>query len=839
MPVIPTYPGVYVQEVPSGVRTIVGVSTSVCLFMGRTAKGALFEPVEILSYTDFTNVFGSDETAGQLTTYVKLFFLNGGTDCWVMRIANGAGTSTVTLLNEIAQPVLVLTAKDEGAAGESIRAIVDYNTLQPEAAFNIQLFRWQVDSSGNRVRTGIEAWTNLSMDPNSPLYAVDTITNNSKLVDAALPGAMPPLTPAFSLSGRIVNIGGGFQAAWQQRFGTTQAGTMPPGPNQFQISVGGSPYAQVSLAGVVVTASPATTAMGPGSIGDAIESRFAMLGIPNIQVQVDFVPGPIAATQQLRIARRNTPLGASNDIYIRPGDSPDLAVPLMLGTAQGGIEISSFSRYRPAPNGITYDISELTGAPPLSAEFNELGAVLQGNWTGIQLPVVMDTLVPGVLTVPLTAPPPPPNVITTAAGQAFIKDNYALPAPPNNPPNNNNDGIREKLAIIVNLINSYVPPPPPPPAKGYLFLWKASTSGYRLTLTPSYADDNFFAATNPATGFDTPGAPALFVNRFTNNVQMYSLGQAGNNVGGFQQNPGTAATDGNAPVAVDYDTAYQIAKDQIDLFNLMVLPPDAAGPITDIYPNASVFCQSRRAFLIMDPMMTGANAWTDFQKAAAGVAAVRIGVSKQYSAIYYPRLMVDVNGLRKPVGPAGAMAGLYARTDSTRGVWKAPAGTQADLRGATGVEYLLSDPSNGVINPRGVNAIRAFPEGIVSWGARTNDGDDNFASEYKYIPIRRLALYLEESLYRGLKWVVFEPNDEPLWAQIRLNVGAFMHNLFRQGAFQGTKPSDAYFVKCDGETTTQNDRNLGIVNIWVGFAPLKPAEFVILYLQQMAGQIEV
>ena len=109
---------------------------------------------------------------------------------------------------------------------------------------------------------------------------------------------------------------------------------------------------------------------------------------------------------------------------------------------------------------------------------------------------------------------------------------------------------------------------------------------------------------------------------------------------------------------------------------------------------------------------------------------------------------------------------------------------------------------------------------------------------WKYVPVRRTALYIEESLYRGLKWVVFEPNDEPLWAQIRLNAGAFMHNLFRQGAFAGKTPREAYFVKCDRETTTQNDVNLGIVNILVGFAPLKPAEFVIIKLQQMAGQIE-
>jgi phage tail sheath protein FI len=180
-----------------------------------------------------------------------------------------------------------------------------------------------------------------------------------------------------------------------------------------------------------------------------------------------------------------------------------------------------------------------------------------------------------------------------------------------------------------------------------------------------------------------------------------------------------------------------------------------------------------------------------------------------------------------------------ARIDSSRGVWKAPAGTEADLRGITGLEYKFTDEDNGVMNPHAINTLRSFPNGIVNWGARTMDGDDDFGSEYKYIPVRRTALYIEESLYRGLKWVVFEPNDDPLWAQIRLNVGAFMHDLFRQGAFQGKTKQEAYFVKCDSETTTQNDINLGIVNIWVGFAPLKPAEFVILTLQQMTGQIQV
>jgi phage tail sheath protein FI len=188
--------------------------------------------------------------------------------------------------------------------------------------------------------------------------------------------------------------------------------------------------------------------------------------------------------------------------------------------------------------------------------------------------------------------------------------------------------------------------------------------------------------------------------------------------------------------------------------------------------------------------------------------------------------------------PSGMVAGVMARTDAQRGVWKAPAGVDAGVAGIQGLSINLTDLENGTLNPLGINSLRSFPVyGRVVWGARTMRGADQLADEYKYLPVRRLALYIEESLYRGTQWVVFEPNDEPLWAQIRLNVGAFMQNLFRQGAFQGTTPREAYFVKCDKETTTQNDINLGIVNILVGFAPLKPAEFVVIKLQQMAGQI--
>jgi phage tail sheath protein FI len=127
--------------------------------------------------------------------------------------------------------------------------------------------------------------------------------------------------------------------------------------------------------------------------------------------------------------------------------------------------------------------------------------------------------------------------------------------------------------------------------------------------------------------------------------------------------------------------------------------------------------------------------------------------------------------------------------------------------------------------------------GNVVWGARTLHGDNSRGSEWKYVPVRRMALFLEETLFRATQWVVFEPNDEPLWAQIRLNIGAFLQGLFRQGAFQGRTPREAYFVKCDRETNPQDQINLGIVNIFVGFAPLKPAEFVVIKIQQIAGEL--
>jgi Bacteriophage tail sheath protein len=306
---------------------------------------------------------------------------------------------------------------------------------------------------------------------------------------------------------------------------------------------------------------------------------------------------------------------------------------------------------------------------------------------------------------------------------------------------------------------------------------------------------------------------------------------------------GDQAEDDVIPAADDGTGVYALAK--ADLFNLLVIPPfktGAGNAVTSAAKGrAAAFCQDHRALFLVDPDPT----WDDpSDLTSSGAYATYIqGIAsdaRKNAAIYFPYVRnpdPEQGDAIVEFPPSGAVAGVMARTDATRGVWKAPAGLDAGLA-VLDLKAKLTDDQNGILNPLGVNCLRIFPAaGNVVWGARTLAGNDALASEWKYVPVRRLALYLEESLFRGTQWVVFEPNDEPLWSQIRLNVGAFMQNLFRQGAFQGQSPRDAYFVKCDSETTTQNDIDLGIVNILVGFAPLKPAEFVIIRIQQIAGQV--
>jgi phage tail sheath protein FI len=289
------------------------------------------------------------------------------------------------------------------------------------------------------------------------------------------------------------------------------------------------------------------------------------------------------------------------------------------------------------------------------------------------------------------------------------------------------------------------------------------------------------------------------------------------------------------------------ALDKVDLFNLLCIPPDSFDPQAsesdrdtdnEVYQALAVYCVKRRAMLILDSPVRWTEsarrgAFSEIQPTDFGIE----GEAGRNAAVYFPRVVEadSLNRSRPMVMPAcGVIAGVFARTDNSKGVWKAPAGIDAGISGILQLEIALTDAQNGILNPIGINCLRSFPTiGHVIWGARTLRGADVFNDDYKYVPVRRLALFIEESIDRGTKWAVFEPNDETLWALIRQSVADFMYNLFRQGAFQGMTPDDAYFVKCDNSTTTPEDIEQGLLNILVGFAPLKPAEYVMIQIQQM------
>ena len=341
------------------------------------------------------------------------------------------------------------------------------------------------------------------------------------------------------------------------------------------------------------------------------------------------------------------------------------------------------------------------------------------------------------------------------------------------------------------------------------------------------------------------------------NVQQYKLGlAAGGDIGALMRS--TEGFDGNKPGAADIIGSRGVephtgiyALDYTDLFNILCIPCaaklDDDTQVVAVVSDALKYCGDRRAFMIIDLP----DKQNDTQKVKDWLDAHGSFRNKN-AALYFPRPQNPRpdERVQPALGRRQRHDGGDLRPDRLR--TRRLEGAGRDRGGAARSERVrLCSRSGG--HAEGAKAQRRRERHAqpachqlsahvpdlrrVAWGARTLVGADQIGSEWKYIPVRRLALMLEESLFRGTKWVVFEPNDEPLWANIRLNVGAYMMSLFRQGAFQGTNPKDAFFVKCDAETTTQDDRNKGIVNILVGFAPLKPAEFVVISIQQIAGDL--
>jgi hypothetical protein len=774
MPSVLTYPGVYIEEIPSGVRTITGVSTSVTAFAGTAKRGPIDRAVRILSFADFERTFGGLVADSELGYAVRQFYQNGGSEAFVIRLAKNAGAAVAELVDGAARPVLRLTARDVGAAGNNVEVRVDHDTGNPASTFNLTL----VYTSSNAAENRSESFADLSMNRNEPRYAVDVLNDGSALVQAErLVDAATVLAAVrgTSRSGDLTDAGGLLVDV------TT---LVDAAHNRLQVSLNGEPPVEVVV-------NPNALA-GLASNQDRIDALCAAITTQVAAVHAGFTCAPDPASpNSVRLLLTSHAAGEGSSVRVLPGSSNDASVRLKLGAAGGGVETDAVAQVRPVAvptgatlTGIVVTNSDLTGTPAAGNNSIRIG---------------LDGAVPELLTL---------TYDLTGAGT-----------------------LGPRLTrIAANLEQRVRAMRPGSPA--YAGFTATVSGGNRLVLTSGGRG----AGSSVEVGAGDAGTLAAALG-LTGAGVVSTLPTNRMLTGGTEQTFNDSDPGFYGFYIGDRATRKGIyALDSVDLFNLMVLP-GVGNP--GVLADAAAYCRERRAFLIVDAPRSA----TTPDAISALVQGPTLPKTDR-AAIYFPWIEIAdplKGGRPRPTPPSGTIAGLYARIDSTRGIWKAPAGTEATLNGVQGVVgQPLTDGENGVINPRGINAIRVFPGiGPVAWGARTLRGDDKLADEWKYIPVRRLALYIEESLYRGTQWVVFEPNDEPLWAQIRLNLGAFMNNLFRQGAFQGKTPAQAYLVKCDSETTTQNDIDLGIVNILVAFAPLKPAEFVVIRIQQKAGQIAV
>jgi uncharacterized protein len=886
MPVTPTYPGVYIEEIPSGVRTITGVATSVAAFIDFFKQGPTNEPVQLFSMADFEREFGGLDPQSEASYAIQQFFLNGGGEAWVVRVASDSldGTNVpnraavyiddaplATLPGTAAEAanaaVLIVSAANEGKWGNHLRVQVDYDTLQA-GEFNLLVSEYVTIGSRTTVARN-EVFRNLSMVAGQTNFA-ETVINDpdsgSRLIQVEVRGTTPPAPPLINgtLSGEhtadptipaaprmIVSLANG-------------AATTTSGPLPLAIAPGAQPLTAIApaLQAAIRAAYPANPAFSGAQVevlGNRLHVRTGP-GDPRNRLGFQSVPANEVA-DNLRLTtdaavRTSTLSGVHTD-------EPEIPIgPEVEVTIGGTTQIASLSF--PPEIALPVQVPLAQIAPVLEEAIQ--GASGGVAFTGARVVVQGDRL------IVMSGGAAPGSEVTFAAGgtadalllsaavvrQATLSgehtENPTVPIAPTVQVTIGDTGVTVILPLPLSTV---LPADLPldeiaPVLQGAIRAARPENPAF-ADATVAVLDDRLFilpGAANPGgeVGFATAGGSDVADDlRLTAaagvNVQEYTLGQ--NAIANTAQIFAVAGSAGLPPDATaligsESDKTGIYALENVDLFTLLCIPriadlaPEQAQAVTAV---AQAYCERRRAFFLMDTPRE-----IDEPREIRNWLSANNGLRHRNAALFFPRLRIPdpLNEFRlRSVGASGTMAGLFARTDSTRGVWKAPAGTEATLRNVPDLEYVLSDPENGALNPLAINCLRNFPVyGTVSWGSRTLEGSDQQASEWKYIPVRRLALFLEESLYRGTKWVVFEPNDEPLWSQIRLGIGGFMHTLFRQGAFQGRSPREAYLVKCDSETTTQEDINRGIVNILVGFAPLKPAEFVIIRIQQLAGQVE-
>jgi hypothetical protein len=956
-----TYPGVYIEELSSGVHTITGVATSIAAFMGWADQGPVDEATLVESWSDFQNIFGGLDSRSQLGYTVNQFFGNGGQQAYIVRVVwdgtlpAAPGTTPTACATAAALGVgagtAVLTATEGTLSGTSTltvsAATLTAITVTPaspsiEVGNTLQLNATGTYSDGtSQDLTGVVTWA-----PATPTVAT---VSGSGLVKGIGTGTSVITAKSGAFSGTTtVTV---TAAATLVSIAVTP--TSPPtlyDEQTLQFTATGT-YSDGTSKDVTTTASwaSATTATANVGLHTGLAVGGSTGGTSVISASVGAVSGNVTLTVSSATLDSITVTPASPTIYAgqmqqfkatgaysdstlldltasvtwTPG-TPAVATVSLTGLASGLTSgTSTITATSGAVSGdttLTVNSVALTGitVTPVSPSISKgstqqmmaTGTYADGTSLDLTASATWTPVTPTVATVSVTG-------LATGVGTGTSVIHAA------------SQGITGQTTLTVSAAVltaiAVTPANPLPIASGQTQQFKATGtfsdgSTEDLTSSVSWTSGTPAVATVNSTGLATAvasgGTLALYANSpgawgntlqaavvvQTSNPSRFSLQilnatngrvlESFSNLSVTQTDPqyvvtvvnndsqyvtfinpttlksiaplappagtnpaapvafsggldGTAlvpASDGNFETALGSNpsgtNSYGLhLLDRVSIFNLLCVPGETDAPTIQ---NLQEYCYDQRAFYIVDPPQNTTTAFLAANGPSGSNAGSLTGTYSINSAYYYPWIQAPdpLFGNRPTLyPPCGFVAGIYAATDGSRGVWKAPAGIDASLTGVSGLQYTLTDLENGDLNTQAINCFREFRVyGDVVWGARTLQGNDQAGSEWKYVPIRRTALFLESSLYDGTQWVVFEPNDETLWGQIRLNVGSFMQGLFLQGAFQGTTPQQAYFVKCDSENNPQSSIDQGIVNILVGFAPLYPAEFVVIQIEQLAGQ---
>jgi phage tail sheath protein FI len=875
-------PGVAIKEIPTGISAITGVPTAIAAFVGWANQGPLAAATLVQSWSDFASQFGGLDSRSYLGYAVNQFFANGGQQAYIIRLAwDGSlsaapGTSPAPCAPAAAPAVplgTVISATVNGISGYATLGVT--SATLTAIALTPPNSALPVGESQTLTATGTYSdgsMRDLTTQTTWASTPAGLVTLNGSIVTGASVGSAAVTAACSGVNSGAVTIEVVAAPTLTSIAASPAATSLPPGVPQI-FSITGT-FSDGTQRDVTSRASLAAAPTGVARLNGATAIG-AAAGAATITVTV---PGAPAAKAKLTVTAATLA-----SLALAPAS---LALPI---GADGAIKATATYS-----DGSTYDVTAFatwlsTAAPKATVAAGKVSGVANGtagisaSWGGQAVSASVSVTAPALISIVVV-----PATATSPLGfaQAFTATGTY------------SDGSTQNLSAAAAWasgtpaaarITSAGSPNPGTAtalaATGSLALSAKNRGAWgntlRLRLTVPAANPGRFSLQVlqvPSTPGGSPMVLENFVNLSTSstdasgvvaviNSDSQYLAIADPSPGSFNGTPlglpGTSsplalsggadgavltpATDGNfervlaaggppggsptPPIRGLY------LLERVPIFNLLCVPGETDAPTIR---ELQSYCSGRRAFLIVDAPSLATTANLIQSGPVGSTPGSLTGSNAGNSAYYYPWVIAPdplESNRSRPFPPCGCVAGVYAAADASHGVWKSPAGIGASLTGITGLQSNLTDLENGSLNVQAINCLRQLPTyGYVAWGARTLLGNDQAASPWKYLSIRRFALFLESSLDRGTKWAVFEPNDETLWGQIRLQVGTFLQGLFLQGAFQGASPAQAYFVKCDGENNPPSSVAQGLVTIVVGFAPLTPAEFVVIQIQQIAGQ---